>query len=173
LGTTRTFPANTSIWDEIQTNHLVAGTFGKYLDAQVSAVTAPSAATVAAAVRTNLATELARIDVTIGSRNATAPPTVEQIRGELDANSAAMAAIYNAINALNDYDGSDTAGVTELLTRLTGIRAGYLDALASGVPLATGIATQVRTELAAELANLDTSVSGVPRTVRQLMLPLL
>lgn len=38
--------------------------------------------------------------------------------------------ILNAIAALNDYDGSDTAGVVTLLTRLTAARAGYLDELA-------------------------------------------
>lgn len=38
------------VWDEVQSGHASAGTFGKYLDAQVSGVTAPSAATVAAAV---------------------------------------------------------------------------------------------------------------------------
>jgi len=38
------------IWDESQSGHTDAGTFGKYLDAQVSSVTAPSAATVASAV---------------------------------------------------------------------------------------------------------------------------
>lgn len=39
-----------AIWDEAQSGHITAGTFGRYLDAQVSAVTAPSAATVADAV---------------------------------------------------------------------------------------------------------------------------
>lgn len=38
------------IWDEAQSGHTSAGTFGKYLDSQVSLVTAPSAATVASAV---------------------------------------------------------------------------------------------------------------------------
>lgn len=38
------------IWDESQSGHTSAGTFGKYLDAQVSGATAPSAATVASAV---------------------------------------------------------------------------------------------------------------------------
>lgn len=38
------------VWDESQSGHTSAGTFGKYLDAQVSSVTAPSAATVASAV---------------------------------------------------------------------------------------------------------------------------
>lgn len=38
------------VWDESQSGHTGAGTFGKYLDAQVSLATAPSAATVASAV---------------------------------------------------------------------------------------------------------------------------
>ncbi|MBL8012287.1 MAG: hypothetical protein JNN05_00425, partial [Candidatus Omnitrophica bacterium] len=38
------------VWDESQSGHTSAGTFGKYLDAQVSGATAPSAATVASAV---------------------------------------------------------------------------------------------------------------------------
>ena len=38
------------VWDESQSGHTSAGTFGKYLDAQVSGATAPSAATVASVV---------------------------------------------------------------------------------------------------------------------------
>jgi len=38
------------VWDESQASHTSAGTFGKYLDAQVSAVSAPTAAAVADAV---------------------------------------------------------------------------------------------------------------------------
>ncbi len=38
------------IWDEVRTGHTTAGTFGLYLDAQISSVSAPSAATVADAV---------------------------------------------------------------------------------------------------------------------------
>lgn len=38
------------VWDESQASHTTAGTFGKYLDAQVSAVSAPTAAAVADAV---------------------------------------------------------------------------------------------------------------------------
>lgn len=37
--------------------------------------------------------------------------------------------IRDAVAALNDYDGSDTAGTTTLLARLTSDRAGYLDKL--------------------------------------------
>ncbi len=38
------------IWDEPQSGHTGAGTFGKYLDVQLSSITAPSAATIASAV---------------------------------------------------------------------------------------------------------------------------
>lgn len=37
--------------------------------------------------------------------------------------------IRDAVESLNDYDGSDTAGTTTLLARLTSDRAGYLDKL--------------------------------------------
>ncbi len=48
-------------------------------------------AAIAAAVRTNLATELARIDVTISSRNSTTPPAAAAIRAEIDSNSTQLA----------------------------------------------------------------------------------
>lgn len=54
-------------------------------------------AAIAVAVRNNLATELARIDVPISTRNATAPPTVIAIRNEIDTSSTQMAAIVAEI----------------------------------------------------------------------------
>jgi hypothetical protein len=39
-----------AVWDEAQSGHTTAGTFGKYVDAQISAVSAPTAAAVADAV---------------------------------------------------------------------------------------------------------------------------
>jgi hypothetical protein len=73
----------------------------------------PSASTTAAAVRTNLATELARMDINVGSRST--------------------------------YAGTDTAGTTTLLTRVTG-----------PLPLASDY-TSVR---AAKLDNLDAAISA-------------
>jgi hypothetical protein len=37
--------------------------------------------------------------------------------------------VQTAVDGLNDYDGTDTSGVTTLLSRLTALRAGYIDAL--------------------------------------------
>ncbi len=39
-----------AIWNELQSGHTTSGTFGKYLDAQISTITAPSAATIAQSV---------------------------------------------------------------------------------------------------------------------------
>jgi hypothetical protein len=60
-----------AVWDEAIAGHLTAGSTGANLDA----ASAPSASVVASAVRTELATELARVDVTVSSRNAVSPPT--------------------------------------------------------------------------------------------------
>jgi hypothetical protein len=67
------------------------------------------------------------------SANTATPLDAAGIRGAVGLASAdldtQLAAIDTAIAALNDYDGSDTAGVTTLLSRLTALRAGYIDKL--------------------------------------------
>ena len=99
---------------------------------------------VAAGVRTNLATELARIDVAVGTRLATngytAPPTA-------------------AVNA--------TAVRTELTTELGKLDATVGSRLSSSAytaptipPTPAAIATQVRTELTPELGKLDATVGS-------------
>lgn len=57
-----------AVWDEAITAHLTAGSTGAVLNA----ASAPSASTVASAVRTELTTELGRIDASVSSRLATA-----------------------------------------------------------------------------------------------------
>ena len=97
----------------------------------------PSAAANAAAVRTELTTELGRIDVATSSRLATAgytvPPTVAAIRTEIDTNSTKL----------------DVAVGTRLAT------AGY-----TAPPSAASNATAVRTELSTELARIDVATSS-------------
>ena len=118
------------------------------------ALEALTPAAIASQTRTELTTELVRIDAPISTRNATAPdnagiaavkaktdnlpaspasvsdvPTAAATRAEIDANSTQLVALLNAIAALNNYDGSDTTGTTTLLTRLTATRAGFLDNL--------------------------------------------
>jgi hypothetical protein len=150
----------TAVWDRLLSGHTTTGTAGKAL-ADAGGGSSPS--TIASAVRTELSTELGRIDVasstrasqssvnsiptttllstdlrldnldtTISSRNATTPPTVDQIRAELDTNSTKL----------------DVA----VSTRLSG--AGY-----TVPPTATQVATQVRVELGTELGRIDTGIS--------------
>lgn len=74
----------------------------------------------------------------IGNTNLSEASVVAAIRADLEraggfldiilANTGTT--IPGLISALNDYDGSDTAGVESLLARLTAVRAGYLDELA-------------------------------------------
>ena len=65
-----------------------------------------------------------------------------------------------AVSSRSTYAGTDTAGTTTLLSRLTGTRAGYLDNLSSAPPSAATVASQVRTELTAELARIDVATSS-------------
>jgi|GEM_PF-3190301 len=66
---------------------LTAADVWTYADRQLTASIDPSAAAIALQVRTELATELARVDVAISSRNAVAPPSAAdnatQVRAEL------------------------------------------------------------------------------------------
>jgi hypothetical protein len=70
---------------------------------------APTASTVATEVRTELATELARIDTTISSRNAVTPPTVAQIRTEMDANSTKLANLDTAVSSRSTQESVNKA----------------------------------------------------------------
>ena len=84
-----------------------------------------SLSAIAAAVRTNLATELARIDAAISTRLAGsvyAAPDNADIQA-IKADYARRTGDYST------YAGGDTNGVTLLLARLTAVRAGYLDLL--------------------------------------------
>jgi hypothetical protein len=97
----------------------------------------------AAAIRAELAVELARIDSPIsGAGNA---PTAVQIRTEMDSNSTKLANLDATVSSRLAPSGT-LATVTTLTNAPT-------------VPTAAAIATQVRTELATELARVDAAVS--------------
>jgi len=100
-----------------------------------------SAATVAAAVRTELTTELGRLDVAVGSRLASAGYT------------APDNAALTAIKAKTDNLPADPASNTQVNTRLA--TAGY-----TAAPAASVVAAAVRTELATELGRVDADVSS-------------
>jgi hypothetical protein len=96
----------------------------------------PTASQNATQVRTELTTELGRIDATVSSRLATAgytaPPSASAIRTEIDTNSTKL----------------DVAVGTRLST------AGY-----TAPPTASANASAVRTELSTELGRIDVAVS--------------
>lgn len=96
----------------------------------IDAAAAPSAATVASQVRTELGTELGRIDVAISSRNATTPPTVGAIRTELEGAGTKLTDIHGKLPFTYIADADTLNGITSILyERLTEARAGYLDKL--------------------------------------------
>lgn len=151
----------------------------------------PTAAAIASQVRTELATELARIDAAITTRLATTGYTAPDNAGIADiptnaefaaALAAADDAVLAAIAALNNlssaqaqaaaaaalvaygastYAGTDTAGVTTLLSRLTASRAGYLDLL--NTYLDAAISTRLATSgyTAPDNANISTIAAAV------------
>ena len=102
----------------------------------IPTTSAPSASTVAGAVRTELGTELSRIDQSISSRLASADYT---------APTAAPTAAQNA-----------SAVRSELSTELARIDAPISGATA---PSAATVASAVRTELSTELGRVDAAVS--------------
>ena len=110
-----------------------------------NAPTVPTASAIASQVRSELATELARVDVATSSRLAaadyTAPsaaPTVTAIRTEMDSNSTKLANLDATVSSR-----LATSGYTAPTTP----------------PTAAANATAVRTELATELARVDAAVS--------------
>jgi hypothetical protein len=117
-----------------------------------NAPSVPSASAIASQVRTELATELARVDVATSTRLATsgytAPstaPTVTAIRQEMDSNSTKLANLDATVSSR-----LAPGGTLAVVTTLTN---------APSVPSASAIASQVRTELATELARVDVATS--------------
>ncbi len=149
----------------------------------------PTAAENATAVRSELATELGRIDVATSSRLATAgytaPPTAAAIRSEIDANStkldvavgtrlptasyvapanadiAAIKAKTDNLPAAPASEGSVTARPTLAQIEASTVLAKEATVLAiPSAPSAAVVASAVRTELATELGRVDATVSS-------------
>jgi hypothetical protein len=127
----------TAVWGAA-TRTITGGT----VDTLTNAPTVPSAATIASQVRTELTTELGRIDAAISSRLAP---------------SGTLATVTNLTNAPASVTPAD---IWSHATRT--ITGGTVDTLtnAPSVPSATTIASQVRTELSTELGRLDATVSS-------------
>lgn len=109
----------------------------------------PTAAATAAAVRAELATELARVDVAVSTRNATAPDNagIAAIKAKTDT-------LVNG-PTLAEIEASTLAKDATVTTAQAAIIA-EIDAIpAPTVPAAQDNADAVRAELAAELARIQ------------------
>lgn len=110
------------------------------------------------------------IDAAISSRMATftytapsTPPTVVEIRTEMDANSTKLANLDAAVSTRSTYAGGDTGGTTTLLGRLTSGRATNLDnldaqvstrsAAGDAMTLTSGERTAIANEVEAQIIN--------------------
>jgi hypothetical protein len=132
-------------------------------------------AAIATAVRSELTTELGRIDVAVSSRNATTPPTVAAIRAEMDANSTQLAAIVADTNELQTNQGNWLTANTSGLA--TSAALAVVDGNVDDILVDTGttlpgtlatIAGYVDTEVAAIKAKTD-NLPAAPAAVGSAM----
>ena len=101
-----------AVWDEPIAGHLTAGSTG----ATLNGASAPSAGTVASAVRTELTTELARIDVATSTRNSVVPTnlTAAQVRTELTTELARIDVATSTRSTLSQITTAQTAIIAEI-----------------------------------------------------------
>ncbi len=126
------------------------------LDTQLDAL--PTGAEAAAAVRSELTTELNRIDATVSSRLATSSYTTPPSVGDIAA--AVWGAATRTLTTAIDNSATIAAAVWSYATGRT-ITGGTVDTLtnAPSVPSEAAIASQVRAELATELGRIDVATS--------------
>jgi hypothetical protein len=128
---------------------------------------APSASSVASAVRIELTTELGRIDVATSTRlptsGYTAPPSVSAIRSEIDANSTKLDVAVGTRNSVapNNADIAAIKAKTDNLPTDPADESSIQAAISAipSAPSAATVASQVRTELTTELARVDVAIS--------------
>ncbi|NDG63339.1 MAG: hypothetical protein EBY29_07705 [Planctomycetes bacterium] len=123
---------------------------GGTVDTLTNAPTVPSAAAIASQVRTELGTELGRLDTSVSSRLAssgytapTTPPTVIQIRAEMDSNSTKLANLDATVSSRLAPSGTlARVTLTDTVTTLTN---------APSVPTPAQIAAEVWAKPTTEL----------------------
>ncbi len=134
--------------------HFTIPTVTKLVSDLVDAAAAPSAASVATTVWT---------DLLAGSDFSTAASIGKLLKDDIDAK----------LSTLSTYTGGDTSGTTTLLARLTSTRAGLLDNLDAAITSRMGIYTQPTGFLAATfpsgtIANTTNITGGVITTATNL-----
>jgi hypothetical protein len=169
-----------AVWDEARSGHTTAGTFGLYLDAQVSTVGGGSLteAGIADAVWDEVLSGHLTGGSTGNALNAAGSagdPWSTTLPGAYSAGSAGYIIgnqLDAAVSTRSTYAGADTSGTTTLLSRLSSARAGYLDnlsggavALASGVIVTTnndktGYSLVAGTGLGNQISNITGNLSG-------------
>jgi hypothetical protein len=126
----------------------------------------PAAATNAAAVRTNLSTELARIDVAVSSVSSGSAPSAATVAAAVRSELATeLARVDVATSSRNATTPPTVAAIatqvrTELATELARVDVATSSRNATTPPTVAAIATQVRTELSTELARVDATISS-------------
>ncbi len=180
----------TAIADEVEAQIIDDTDSEKVLQAIVDKIAAANPSlddltlsAIASAVRTELMTELARIDASISSRSTYAGGDTSGTTTLLARLTATRAGLMDnltnldvAVSSRSTYAGADTAGTTTLLGRLTALRAAaldYLDAAISAVtaktdnlpasPAATGDAMTLTS--AYDAAKTAAQPSDVPTAV--------
>jgi len=167
-----------AVWSAV-TRTITGGT----VDTLTNAPTVPSAAAIASQVRTELSTELNRIDVATSTRLAaaayTAPPTTAAIRTELSVELARLDAAVSTRLAASSYTAPTTppsaasiaSTVWSNATRT--ITGGTIDNAPSSAPTAATVASAVRSELTPELARLSNcaTVDTTATTIQDALSP--
>lgn len=157
--TTGTTPADptTGILDVIRDNAVAIKAKTDNLPAAPAAVgDIPSASTVASAVRTNLTTELGRIDAAVSTRLASAsysaPPSAATIRAEIDANSTKLDVAVSSRNAT----APDNAGIAAIKAKTDNLPSDPADAS----DVASSFST-VNSTLATISGYIDTEIAAI------------
>jgi len=103
------------IWDEPQSGHTGTGTFGEYLDAHISSVTAPTAATVASAVWEETSNHVT--DGTMGKKlnDAALAGNPWEAAGICDGLTAGQCLSFIKDSTDGDKEGSDYTGIEKTI----------------------------------------------------------
>jgi len=156
-----------AVWDELLAGHTIAGSAGEAL---ANAGGGSSPATIAAAVRTELTTELGRIDVATSTRLAaasyTAPPTAAAIRSEIDANSTKLDVAVGTRLATAGYTAPANADVAAIKAKTDqiGFTGGNVNANAQVVADKTGygLTGAERTAIRTEMETSGGKLNSIP-----------
>jgi hypothetical protein len=119
----------------------------------------PAASTVASAVRTNLTTELGRIDAAVSTRAPESGGNVAAIKAKTDNLPASPANETTVASRLatSSYTAPDNAGISAIKAKTDNLPAS--PSAAGDIPSAATVASAVRTNLATELGRVDAAVS--------------